>query len=114
MRCSVRNKKVFGDSKKTGQSKCFPKAIVFNVPLLGLLMILSVSVSSLLTLVDSNFLLLEIIGNVAMFTGFFLCLFIVVGGCYYLYKIMNGKCYYCHKKIENRTKKAMIFLLTPP
>ena len=88
--------------------------MVFNLPLLVLLMILAVSISSLLTLVDSNSLVLKIVGNMVMFIGFFCCLFIMIGGCYCLYKIMISKCYCCHKKLENRNKKVMVFLLTPP
>lgn len=88
------------------------KGITFNVPLLSLSFISAFSTGSIL--IRSKLPFLAIIGWILMIIGFFICLFMVFSCFYYFYKIMTSKCCFCNKPLEDRRRKAINFMLTPP
>lgn len=88
--------------------------ITFNVPLFALLLSLVVLAKLILKLLGSNSSALTIINYAITFVGLLLCLFVVISSCYYFFKISVAECRFCGKELENRTEKAMSFLLAPP
>lgn len=86
--------------------------ITLNIPLLSLLFISAALIGKYF--IRSKFSFLVVIGWILMVTGFFICLFMVFSCFYYLHKIGTGKCYFCNKELENRGRKTIDFMLTPP
>jgi high-affinity Fe2+/Pb2+ permease len=90
--------------------------LTLNVPLLALLLISTVAIAWIVWFLGklSGLFLFEVIGFCVGLFGLFVCFYVMIKCLYLLVKILNGKCYFCNRKLENKSKKAIKFLLTPP
>ena len=90
--------------------------ITFNVPLLALLFISIVVVAWVVWFLGelSGLFFFKVIGFYLGLFGLLVCFYIMIRCLYLSVKLLNGKCYFCNRKLENKSRKVINFLFTPP